>query len=87
MRMVGGVVRVEDARGQPPNMPFWLGEAPGRTGETSRAVSDLRAEVEKKIQETLGNDDQRNPKKLANARESQGAPENLSNLAAEVTRL
>src|SRR6266446_5044386 len=66
LRVNSGQVRVQDARGQPPNMPFWLGEAPGRTAETSRAVSDLRAEVERNIQETLGNDDQRNPKKLAN---------------------
>ncbi len=71
LRVNSGQVRVQDARGQPPNMPFWLGEAPGRTAETSRAVSDLRAEVEQKIQETLGNDDERNPKKLANARESE----------------
>src|SRR6266702_2989794 len=68
LRVNSGHVRVEDARGQPPNMPFWLGEAPGRTAETSRAVSDLRAEVEQKIQEALGNDDEGNPKKLANAR-------------------
>lgn len=37
-----GRLRVEDARGQPPNMPFWLGEAPGRSDELSRAVSRLR---------------------------------------------
>ena len=37
-----GKLRVEDARGQPPNMPFWLGEAPGRSDELSRAVSRLR---------------------------------------------
>ena len=71
LRVNSGQVRVEDARGQPPNMPFWLGDAPGRTAETSRAVSDLRAEVEQKIQEALGNDDERNPKNLANARESE----------------
>jgi ATP-dependent Lhr-like helicase len=35
-------VLVEDARGAPPNMPFWLGEAPGRTDELSVAVSCLR---------------------------------------------
>ncbi len=34
LRVNSGQVRVEDARGQPPNMPFWLGEAPGRTAET-----------------------------------------------------
>ena len=33
-----GMVRVEDAHGQPPGMPFWLGEAPGRTDELSEAV-------------------------------------------------
>ena len=38
-----GVVRVEDARGQPPTVPFWLGEAPARTWELSVEVSRLRA--------------------------------------------
>ena len=37
-------MRVEDAKGQPPTIPFWLGEAPGRTEELSTAVSQLRAE-------------------------------------------
>src|SRR5262245_40858098 len=40
-----GRVRVEDAKGQPPSIPFWLGEAPGRTPELSAAVSRLRKEV------------------------------------------
>ncbi len=40
-----GVVRVEDARGQPPSIPFWLGEAPGRTWELSAQVSRLRADL------------------------------------------
>src|SRR5207244_6179143 len=44
-----GVVRVEDAHGQPPGIPFWLGEAPGRTAELSKARSDLRVEMEMKI--------------------------------------
>ena len=30
-----GVVRVADAKGAPPNLPFWLGEAPGRSDELS----------------------------------------------------
>jgi ATP-dependent Lhr-like helicase len=42
-----GVVRVEDARGQPPTLPFWLGEAPSRTWELSVEVSRLRADVVK----------------------------------------
>ena len=32
-----------DAHGAPPTIPFWLGEAPARSDELSRAVSDLRA--------------------------------------------
>jgi ATP-dependent Lhr-like helicase len=44
-RVERGTVRVEDAKGQPPNIPFWLGEAPGRTEELSASVSRLRAEV------------------------------------------
>jgi ATP-dependent Lhr-like helicase len=44
-----GVVRVEDAHGQPPGIPFWLGEAPARTAELSRAISKLRENVERKI--------------------------------------
>lgn len=40
-----GRVLVADARGQPPNIPFWFGEAPGRSDEMSRAVSRLRDQV------------------------------------------
>ena len=46
LRVEPGRVRVEDAKGQPPSIPFWLGEAPGRTQELSFAVSRLRKEVE-----------------------------------------
>jgi ATP-dependent Lhr-like helicase len=45
LRVEAGRVRVEDARGQPPNMPFWLGEAPARSDELSVAVAQLRADV------------------------------------------
>ncbi|MBS0448265.1 MAG: DEAD/DEAH box helicase [Proteobacteria bacterium] len=41
-----GRVRVEDAHGAAPNIPFWLGEAPGRSDELSHAVSRLRTEVD-----------------------------------------
>src|SRR5207248_9659248 len=47
LRINSGVVRVEDAKGQPPGIPFWLGEAPARTAELSQAVSDLRMEIKK----------------------------------------
>ncbi|HEV2009381.1 MAG TPA: DEAD/DEAH box helicase, partial [Burkholderiales bacterium] len=46
LRVEAGRVRVEDARGQPPSIPFWLGEAPGRSNELSHAVSRLRSEIE-----------------------------------------
>ncbi len=42
LRVESGTVRVEDARGMPPNIPFWFGEAPARTREFSCAVSRLR---------------------------------------------
>ncbi len=44
-----GKVRVEDAGGMAPTIPFWLGEAPGRTVELSQAVSRLRAEISEKL--------------------------------------
>src|SRR5207237_599453 len=44
-RVEAGVVRVEDAHGQPPSVPFWLGEAPSRTIELSEEVSRLRQDV------------------------------------------
>lgn len=44
-RVEPGTVRVVDAQGAPPSVPFWLGEAPGRTEELSDEVSDLRAKV------------------------------------------
>ncbi|MGD8323406.1 MAG: DEAD/DEAH box helicase, partial [Gammaproteobacteria bacterium] len=43
IRVRTGKVYVEDAAGQPPNIPFWFGEAPGRTDVLSRAVSRVRA--------------------------------------------
>ena len=41
-----GVVRVEDARGEPPTIPFWFGEAPPRSEELSASISHLRARIE-----------------------------------------
>ncbi len=49
-----GTVRVEDAHGQPPGIPFWLGEAPGRTAELSRSVSRFRHDTEQRIEALLG---------------------------------
>jgi ATP-dependent Lhr-like helicase len=49
LRIEAGRVRVEDAKGQPPNIPFWFGEAPARTHELSHAVSRLRTEVSARL--------------------------------------
>ncbi|MCC7549097.1 MAG: DEAD/DEAH box helicase [Burkholderiales bacterium] len=48
-RVEGGRVRVEDAQGQPPSIPFWIGEAPARTDEVSASVSRLREEIEARL--------------------------------------
>src|SRR5216110_671606 len=45
VKVESGQVRVADAKGQPPTLPFWLGEAPGRTNELSEEVSRLRQDV------------------------------------------
>ena len=46
LRVEQGRIRVEDAHGEPPSIPFWLGEAPGRTDELSASVSRLRSGLE-----------------------------------------
>ena len=48
-RIESGSVRVEEAQGQSPTIPFWLGEAPGRTVELSGEVSALRREVDERL--------------------------------------
>ena len=49
MNIESGRVRVEDAHGAAPNIPFWHGEAPGRSDELSHGVARLRAEVERQL--------------------------------------
>ena len=44
-RVEPGVVRVVDAQGAPPSVPFWLGEAPGRTVELSEEICAIRSAV------------------------------------------
>jgi len=44
-RVEAGRVRVEDAKGAPPTIPFWNGEAPGRTLELSQELSRLREDI------------------------------------------
>jgi ATP-dependent helicase Lhr and Lhr-like helicase len=45
-RVEQGRVRVEDAHGAAPSIPFWTGEAPGRTRELSHEVARLREEID-----------------------------------------
>lgn len=50
LRVEAGRVRVEDAAGQPPTIPFWFGEAPARSDELSQSVSRLVQAVDEKLQ-------------------------------------
>jgi ATP-dependent Lhr-like helicase len=50
LKVEPGRVRVADAQGAPPSIPFWLGEAPGRSDELSQAVSRLRAQVAERFE-------------------------------------
>jgi ATP-dependent helicase Lhr and Lhr-like helicase len=56
LQVAGGDVRVADARGAPPTIPFWLGEAPARSDELSRAVSELRADVGRRLDDGVGHE-------------------------------
>jgi ATP-dependent helicase Lhr and Lhr-like helicase len=50
IRVERGNVRVEDAHGLSPTIPFWLGEAPSRSNELSHAVSRLRAAIAARLE-------------------------------------
>lgn len=54
LRVDAGKVRVEDAHGQPPTIPFWLGEAPGRSNELSAAVARLLGQLDALLSATPG---------------------------------
>jgi ATP-dependent Lhr-like helicase len=49
VQVTNGVMRVRDAAGRHPTIPFWLGEAPGRTDELSEEVSRLRSAVAERL--------------------------------------
>jgi ATP-dependent Lhr-like helicase len=48
LRVEPGIVRVADAKGQPPSLPFWLGEAPGRTRELAQEIGRIRELIDPK---------------------------------------
>ena len=50
LQVGAGVIRVADAKGAPPNIPFWLGEAPARSDELSSAVSRLRGDIDARLE-------------------------------------
>ena len=56
LRIERGAVRVEDAQGLPPNIPFWFGEAPGRTAELSESVCDLLGWLGRRLDGAGGGD-------------------------------
>ena len=65
-KVTSGEVLVSDAKGAPPSIPFWLGEAPGRTVELSASLSELRRGIADRVQtsvagppSTLGGPDDR----------------------------
>ena len=51
LKIEQGRVFVEDAHGQPPTIPFWFGEAPGRSDELSQAVSELRETIDELVEQ------------------------------------
>ena len=55
-RLGVNTVHVTDAGGAPPTVPFWLGEAPGRTLELSEEVGRLRRDIAARLDETTTSD-------------------------------
>ncbi len=51
LRIEQGKMRVESAAGLPPTVPFWLGEAPGRSDALSLAISRLREQAQAQLQQ------------------------------------
>jgi ATP-dependent Lhr-like helicase len=54
VRQEKGTLRVVDAKGAPPTLPFWVAEAPGRTRELSHAVGEMREEVAARLRAKKG---------------------------------
>lgn len=55
LRVERGKMRVEDAHGLPPSLPFWVAEAPGRSDALSLGVSRLREEIEQLLEQGIRN--------------------------------
>src|SRR5262249_35929846 len=74
----GGEVVVVDAHGAPPTIPFWIGEAPGRTLELSAEVARLREEL---VGTNLESENSNSPQSHREHRES-----NLGDLCDSVVK-
>ena len=53
LKIESGTVHVADAHGEPPSIPFWFGEAPGRSDELSVAVSSLRDAISQQLKKGI----------------------------------
>lgn len=79
LRVEQGKVRVEDAHGQPPSIPFWLGEAPARTHELSVSVSRLREGVTDRVEVNgSGGEPVQSPKPKVESPETEGEHDDQS---------
>ena len=61
----GQEVRVRDAHGAPPNVPFWFGESPGRSPELSEQLTEVRRELATRLQAPPAADEPRSNEALA----------------------
>ena len=83
LQVSGSTVRVAHAGDQRPTIPFWLGEAPGRTPELSSAVSELRAGTEAVIREAEQRGDPAAPAAAGWLASLPGVPASAAEQAAE----
>ena len=83
LQVAGSTVRVAHAGDQRPTIPFWLGEAPGRTPELSAAVSELRDGAETAIREAEERGDPATPAAAAWLASLPGMPASAAEQAAE----
>ncbi len=83
LQVAGSTVRVAHAGDQRPTIPFWLGEAPGRTPELSSAVSELRERTEAVIREAEERGDPAAPAAAGWLASLPGVPASAAEQAAE----
>jgi ATP-dependent helicase Lhr and Lhr-like helicase len=83
LRVEAGVVRVADAKGAPPTIPFWLGEAPARTAELSAEVGRVRLGAPDGPPETLDGVDGQLAEYIQAGRRALGAVPTQTEVIAE----